>query len=921
MPIFNEQVLDGFRAELSSYVPKLQAQLAKLVASPADMACAAESHRLLHSIRGACNMIGLADLSELAQGGEELLDRVLEGGEPVDEECATMLVEVAGMIRENLAAASSAEPAQASAQRQPPRARPEPVPSGPRMEDLPAELVEGFLQEAEEHLQSIDRHLRELRDDPGKRPLLQEIRRSVHTLKGAAGMVGFHSIQQLAHRGEDLLDELYEGQTHFTPDLHSLVTSTYDTLCDLVAREKPESEIQPDIAALYASYDVALRPGSASSTSDEKRPAAAASIEEQIQALAGAAEPSQANETGQTAEPRDPSRFVRVPIERLDELVRLVTELLVNRSTFEQHHSCYVHEVGELSLTLQRLRRVSNRLETGYGIPAVAHAAAGDSTRGRNGEFDALEFDRYTEFHLLTRDLAETGSDIATASTQLTGLIGDFDGSLGRLGRLVTEVQDKLMRLRMVPLAQIASRLHRTVRVTAEKRGKQTDLVIEGGNVELDKAVLEEMSGPLEHLLRNSVDHGIEEPSRRAAAGKPVKGLIRLRASHEGSDVVIRLADDGGGLHPETIRAAAVRQGYVDEAVAESLSSRELHAFLFEPGFSTATEVTDTSGRGVGLDVVRDAVRRLKGSVSVDSDPGEGICFSIRLPMTLAIAKVLMVREATETLAIPLASVTQIARAEANQIEWTSHEPVLRLDGRILPIVWLGESLGIRKHRPAQDERMSVIAIRAGDDEFALVVDKIVEARQVVVKSLGGLLRRVPRMAGATLMGDGSVVLIVNPAELTQSSAAKPSAAVEPRRAPARRALDVLIVDDSLSVRRVVANLVSNAGWNALQAKDGVEALEVLRQMPRRPDIVLMDVEMPRMDGFELAATMRGQPAYRDIPIVMLTSRAGQKHRQKAMSVGVGEYLVKPYQDEELLGTIRRCVGGVRQPVEARAAV
>jgi len=351
-----------------------------------------------------------------------------------------------------------------------------------------------------------------------------------------------------------------------------------------------------------------------------------------------------------------------------------------------------------------------------------------------------------------------------------------------------------------------------------------------------------------------------------------------------------------------------VRHGYLSEEEASTATAAQLHALVFESGFSTAGEISEISGRGVGLDVVKAAVESLRGSLTLDSEPGQGTTFTLRLPMRMAIAKVLLVEVHGQRYALPLQAVTEVGRVEARH--WTRQNGQLRvqLSGRSVQALDLAVQIGARDAYEPREGRLPVVALKLGETEFALVVDDILDAREVAVKPLTGVLRRIHAVAGATILGDGSVILILNPAELRAGVPSGLSPSKLMRIRATRRALDVLIVDDSLSVRRVVANSIKNTGWNPLQAKDGVEALEVLSRLDRVPDVLLLDVEMPRMDGFELTTRLRAMEQYSNVPIVMLTSRAGEKHRSKAFSLGVTDYLVKPYQDEVLLGTIRRLV-------------
>jgi chemosensory pili system protein ChpA (sensor histidine kinase/response regulator) len=893
----DSEVLRGFLEEARGYIPGMEENLALLKNNREDREALAELHRLAHNVRGASNVIGLGMVAQMAEGLEALLDQVSEGGIEFDEETAELVGQGLAQMSGGLAEGDS----------------PAPAPGIPRsgMEEAASELIDGFLAEAEEHLQIIGSRLASLEEDPSRKPVLQEVRRSVHTIKGAGAMVGVRELSSIAHRMEDLLDRLYEDARPFDSDVLQLLFATYDLMSDLVNARGRAEGYGTRIEAIFQAYAGIL--------GQENEPRAAS----QTPQPPGESESEPAAESGPEA-----SKHVRVPLERLDLLVRQVGEVFVQRSAFEQQLTHYVHEIEELKLSLQRLKRIASQLESDHATftPGAGRSggfrslAAGGS---RQAEFDALEFDRYTQLHLLSRDLNEAVSDVAAAGAELRSLARGFDTYVNRQGRLTSEIQDKLMRLRMVPLSTLANRLNRTVRVTANQLGKLVDLTIEGAETELDKTVLEQLAGPLEHLLRNAVDHGIEWSSERAGTGKHERGAIRLKASQEGTEVLLRLSDDGRGLDHEKLRAAAVREGFSTEQEARALGVEQLEDLIFLPGMSTADEITDISGRGVGLDVVKASVEALAGTLQLRSKPGQGAEFTIRLPMTLAITKVLMVEANQEKFALPLASVTKAARVEPLKIQKIGRKEAILIGEQILPVVRLADSLRLRGVPPPQGKTLPLVAVRVGEQEFALVVDNMQQAREVVVKPLTGLVRKVPGVAAATILGDGSVVLILNPAQLLTPPAARGSAArqtvgVERRVAVAasRKAFDILIVDDSLSVRRVIANLMRNTGWNPVQAKDGVEALEVLDKLDRKPDAILMDIEMPQMDGFELASRLRSRADYKYTPILMLTSRAGDKHRNKALGLGVTDYLVKPYQDEFLLGAIRKAVGNARRTMQ-----
>jgi chemosensory pili system protein ChpA (sensor histidine kinase/response regulator) len=806
-------------------------------------------------------------------------------------------------------------------------------------DEVPPELAEVFGEEAKEHLETIARLTLRLSSEPQDRESVQELRRAVHTLKGAAGVVGYKGASKLAHRMEDLLDRLYEGTTALTPRETQVLASSSDSLHDLIVGTADADALRNSVIRLFAEFDALVGPGPVSMSADAMAafaagetsapPAEARATEEERPAALDA--PPTAPATDQppvserrqkagdrrTSDRRSGGQALRVPLKRLNELVRVVSELVINRSTFEQHHGALIEQVDELKLSTARLRRVTHRLESEYEVRALGGgnvvAGPGRATGSGGHGFDELEFDRYTEFHLLTRELTETASDIATIGARVAGTIGDFDSDLTRLGRLTREVQDKTMEFRMVPLGTLTTSLERAVRSTAQSCGKPIDFAIEGEHVALDKSLLEQMADPLLHLLRNAVDHGIESRERRLAAGKPERGQITVRAFHEGTDVLIEVQDDGGGLDVERIRRTAITRGLVTEAAAATMTADALYGFIFEPGFSTAEQVSEVSGRGVGMDIVKAQVGRLSGRVYITSQAGSGTTISVRVPMTLAIARVLLVRVGGETFGLPLGAVVQIVRPHPTSISLVGAEKVFTLDGKTFPLRDLAETLGLSRTGPAPPLQPVLIANLARR-RVALAVDEIVNSRDAVVKKLGSHLRHVPGIWGATLMGDGTVVLILNPADLA-GAVDEPVVVRQPKRrlAPENTPYNILIVDDSLSMRHVLSMAVKKVGWNAVPARDGLEALEIIDRGTQPPDLVLLDIEMPRMDGFEFLSTVRAQSKHANLPIVMLTSRGGTKHREKAKSLGVTDYMVKPFQEDTLIVNIDRLVKESRQ--------
>ncbi len=898
------ELLAEFAAEATEMLARIAANVEQVSMQPALVSHLEEARRAAHQAKGAASMIGFADLAHVFYFMEEALEDLRDGRTPWSDHAAEIFEACVWQLGEGLNCMARGEqptrilaPEVAEALetlREVASEAPRPVANTPA--PVPAELLDVFRMEAEEHLTRIGENLGHLEQQPANQELLLEVRRSVHTLKGASGSVGFTDLSKLSHRMEDLLDRLAEAAEPLTEDLRSLLVSTFDALCDMSSGSADPEALRQRVQALYARYDE--QPAS----NAEPGPSP-----EMLESMRD--EPAQ----NQVSAPSASGQYVRVPIERLDELARLISELLVNRSTFEQHLGAYGQETKELDFSISRLKRVSQRLDADVEVTALRGGFGQLSVRGvvmpERGEFDALEFDRYTDLHLVSRDLAETAVDVTAAASELRARAGDFDSYLNRLSRLTSDIQDRLMRMRMVPLATLSARLDRTVRVTAERTGKPTDFVIEGERVELDKTVLEEMAGPIEHALRNAVDHGIESEALRRAVGKPARGRITLEARYEGTQVVLTISDDGAGINPELVRAAAVDRGLLSEADASRLPDERVLDLVFHPGFTTVRQVSEVSGRGVGMDVVKSTVARLKGAVELTSSPGEGTRLNVRLPLTLSIMRVILVKANGQTFALPANVVTRILRVSSESVHHIGGKPVLRSDGKSFPLLRLSEALRLEGQPDQAVKKPPALLLQLGDRSVALVVDEVADAREVVVKTMGALLKKVRGFTGATLMGDGKVVLILNPGELVEGPAPVTSYVTKPAHVLPRknRALEILTVDDSVSVRRVLARMVESAGWKATPAKDGLEALELL-QRGWTPDAILLDVEMPRMDGYELLGALRGSPRFKQIPVVMLTSRSGEKHRKKAFQLGATDYLVKPYQDETLLTVVRRVV-------------
>jgi len=596
------------------------------------------------------------------------------------------------------------------------------------------------------------------------------------------------------------------------------------------------------------------------------------------------------------AEPRD---FARVDAGILEQLLNGAGEISIANARLTQQLSQIQFNLEELNQTVVRLRDQLRNLEIETEAQILYRNKAEPQ---KESGFDPLELDRYSSIQQLSRGLAETASDVSSIKDLLQNISADTEGLLVQQGRTTTELQDQLMRTRMVPFDQHSSRLSRLVRQTAKDQGKLAELSIVGSG-DLDRQVLEKMLPPFEHMLRNAVIHGLESPAERDVLGKPATGTICIAIRREGAEVVIEIADDGRGLDVPAILRKAAELGFVNRDA--TLTDEEAMQFILRSGFSTADQLTQAAGRGIGMDVVANQVAKLGGTLSIASQRGKGTTFTLRLPFTLAVTQALIVRAAHELYALPLPTVEGIIRIARSEFEerLARPEPAIEYGGQRYFFRHLGQFLGLGPSRlPDEQERVSIILVRAGDNSTALITDEMQDSREIVVKPVGAQLATIRGISGATILGDGRIVIILDVGALVRSSRPAPDTPA-PVAEPEQKQTLALVVDDSITMRRVTQRLLERNGFRVVTAKDGVEAISVLQD--HRPDIILLDVEMPRMDGYEFARHVRNDPAVARVPIIMVTSRVSEKHRARAIEIGVNDYLGKPYQERELLEAVQ----------------
>ena len=759
------------------------------------------------------------------------------------------------------------------------------------------EIVSIFLDEAREVLGRCDSLLNTWRDNLQAVPLVQSLQREIHTLKGGARMAGLETLGALSHAMEDLLERT---AAHKIPPTESSVLAL-EQGCDRlnlwveqIARGQVpdagnalelfqqqvkgiegEDVVMPDMEAIQAPAE----------------PKVVTELPEvDAKALSGAEDTTQ--------------QQIKVDAELLDELIKSAGEINIFRARLERQVANLRGNLGEFTETISRLREQFRKLEmeTEAQIRSRYHEVDSDDE-----SFDPLEMDRFSSMQQLSRGLSESVTDLLNLDELLEESARQADTLLNQQSRVSTELQEGLMHTRMVPFGSIAPRLRRLIRTATSETGKKArlNLRMAGSSDQLDRNVLEHITAPLEHMLRNAIVHGLEDPKTRKAVGKPVTGQIDITVESEATEFVIEVEDDGAGINREAIRKAAFERGLIEEDADPPPA--QLFELILASGFTTSETVTGLAGRGVGMDVVRSEVNQIGGSLEIRSEEGQGTCFTIRIPFTLAVMQAIGVTAGEQRYFIPLASVAGVARVPPDEYRalLDQDQPAYRFADEDYPILELEPLLG-EPARPLSNDNISLLMIRAGDQCSAFRVPELLGHREVVIKPVGPQITSVPGILGGTVTGDGRVVLVLDPGPIIRQATMLGIRPVVTERQTETRSLRkvAMVVDDSITMRKVNSRVLESQGIEAITAKDGQDAVEQLQN--RIPDIMLLDIEMPRMDGFQLAEFIRGDARLRDIPIIMITSRSGQKHRDRAMQAGANAYLTKPYREPELIQTVSR---------------
>ena len=971
----DDELLQIFLDEVQTIQPDMQNYYNQWLNNLSNLEVVKELANYMHILKGGAELIGVSSIVEMALRGEQVYDAIDKGILPSDTDTASLLqklhetiasqlkqvrqfsrsfeaTDFAQQIDEVIAGTVQsrdlvfavpliveANPEESIEQKQPAKegdsalAKNDPLYieeiinnfEERRLEtwkgqEPDEDILKVYLEEAKELIDSSSQHLQKFRSNNSDLAALQALQRELHTIKGGARMVGAEGIATLAHEMETIYEELGSRRKPATRMIGNLLAVCHDWLASAIYVLENKFNPQTPVALVAALQQFSRKPDSLKEIPN----ANLASQIEQIDIYRSSLgqDTLEVKQRDLSVMPLMTSNFeseqdqsnlnaemLRISASTMERMINLSGESAINRSRIEMGISSLSNNIEEMGATVQRLADQLRRMETELEIQILSQI--GDE-HALESDFDPLEMDQYSALNQLSKSLSESASDLLDIKTTMLDKTRETENLLLQLSRTQTDLQEGLMDSRTVPFSRITPRLQRIVRQTATELGKSVELRILNDEGEIDRNILERITSPLEHMLRNAVDHGIEKSQERIESGKSRTGLITLEVLREGGEIVINLIDDGRGINVNAVRQKAIEQGLIS-AKDTSLKTLDIMQYIFNAGLSTAKSVSQISGRGVGMDVVQSEVKQLGGVVTVDSESGRGSRFTMRLPLTVAVSDALMVRAGDKYFAVPLVQIERVMRVNIDAIAnfYTKNADSINIDGQAYRLRYLNQILYGSDPVDAlahQSSSVPVIIIRTDlGQRMALQVDMIAGSRiEVVVKPLGRQLSHIDGISAATIMGDGSVMLILDLVALMRnvSNIAK----VEQQKAnksvkQAHKPL-VLIVDDSVTVRKVTSRLLERNGYEAQVATDGIDALEKLQEM--LPEVIVLDIEMPCMDGFEVANHIRHNPRLQHIPIVMITSRTGEKHRERAFGIGVNEYMGKPFQEQMLLDTLAR---------------
>ena len=778
------------------------------------------------------------------------------------------------------------------------------------MDDM-KEIMEDFLIEAFELIEQIDHDLVELESNPEDLELLNRIFRVAHTVKGSSSFLNFDVLTELTHHMEDVLNKARKGELKITPDIMDVVLESVDMmkgLLESIRDNGSDAAAGIDIKNICASL-TQISEGEAPSVAPEAPAAPAPEPVKEPEPAAPAEEAAPEVSDAELSKLSDSE--VEAEIERLlkvrkaEDQARRASKGIAPKSPEE------IAPATSAAPAPAARPAPSRERDTDKKVPAASSSSAVAQEQTIRVEVKRLDhlMNLIGELVLGKNRLLKIYDDVEERY-EGEKFLEELNQVVSSLSLVTTDIQLAVMKTRMLPIAKVFNKFPRMIRDLSRELGKQIDLEISGEETELDKSIVEEIGDPLVHIIRNSCDHGIEDPETRKAMGKPEKGLVQLKAYNEGNHIVVEIVDDGKGLDADMLKAKSIEKGIITEREADAMSEKEAFGLIFKPGFSTAAKVTNVSGRGVGMDVVKTNIEKLNGIIDIESEVGKGTVMKLKIPLTLAIIQSLLVGTQEEFYAIPLASVLETVRVPIDDIYTIDGKNVLRLRDEVLSLVRLSDVFGVNKVFDGGDQTYVVI-IGVAEAKLGIIVDTLVGQEEIVIKSMGDYLQNIPGIAGATIRGDGRVTLIIDVGammEMAKDIKVNIRAEMEDSTKAKEKPSDykVLIVDDSKMDRTIMQKSLEPIGVTIIEATNGVEALNIIKSGEHAFDAVLIDIEMPRMDGYTLAGEIRKYSKYRTLPLIAVTSRTSKTDRLRGVEVGMTEYITKPYSSEYLENVVRK---------------
>ncbi|TKB81587.1 MAG: response regulator [Nitrospira sp.] len=958
LPNVDAEVLSYFVPEALEYLDTIDSLIRSLQAHPHDEDAIHRLFRTAHTLKGSGHTVGFTVIGDIAYPMEECMGKVRERRVELSDALFEGLTRAVGIIRLALrrdpnhvpklqhdvpavigflkqlrdgeaieAAASSTSVAHAEIQPSVVSTVDGDVAVSPVLSaeylipQLDPEVLSYFAPEAQEYLETLEANLLRLDKNVQDDELTNQLFRTAHTLKGSAYTVGFQSIGDLVHHIEDFMGAVRDGHLAVQPGQTDLLLRAVDVVRVLMRRDPATlATTQQRFASALSELKI-LHAGGVPSVEPVGAADAAVPL---VQSSAGPKEDAAQTKAtdGRSAEARE---VIRVSRDRLERLLNLVGELVIGRGRLEQRLRVLEQLSQQVLACKSRLVDAVQSFEEKHTFTfPTAPATFTEAAAGVVGlsDFGSLEFDKYDDFNILARRISEVTADITESMSQLSGSIRRSHDDMSQLQQLTLGMRDEIARARMVPIGTPFTRFRRAIREIARASGKEVSLVTSGEHTEVDTGIVERLVDPLVHLVRNAVYHGIELAGARVAKGKPAVGTVYLHAAHRGNSIIIEVEDDGAGLDLKRIRTKAVNLGLARPEQIQAMPDAEALKYIFAPGFSTAEKVGDQAGRGVGLDVVKRVIEGMNGHIDVESLPGVGTKFTLDLPLTLLIATALMVRVGSERYAIPLPNVREVTMPTVGSLQHMGERAILQMGEEAIDLYSLRHLL--RRESGMVDISMPVVVVRTVSGPIGLAVDELLGRQEIVIKSLG-TLRSMERscFGGATIDPEGHVVLVVDTGRLlareSRESAAMlaaPETALVPHQdlahstdAPGPAMASILLIDDSLSIRKFVGRMLENAGYQVDTAVDGEDGLRKASAHSYR--LIFTDLEMPKLNGLEVIQALRSRPQTQQTPVVVMTTRAGDKHRQMALNIGASSYIAKPVEERALLQEVERWVGQV----------